>query len=162
MSSASAISPFDPESENWWSREPSKLAKRLCDFSLFVQRLRVQMRFGELTRAPLQLVRFQIKESVAECDWLARPCDPWDEGLQPEIGLRHASLQALKDAVDVRSLLFYLMPDIDAAFFRIYRGRSPYICEGTYGKDLVIAGHVNDSRLHTATCIRLRCGPSFS
>lgn len=136
MPSAPATSPFEPETDEWWSKDPSRLAKQLCDISLFFQRLRVQMRFGELTRAPLQLIRFQMKESIAECDWLARLPDPWDEALKPEIGQRHASLQALKDAVDVRALLFNLMPDIDAAFLRIYRRRP------AYGPDLVIAGHV--------------------
>lgn len=136
MSSASAVSPFEPESNEWWSKGSSRLAKRLCDVSLFVQRLRLQMRFGELTRAPLQLIRFQMKESVAECDWLSRLPDPWDADLHPEIAQRHASLQALKDAVDVRSFLFYLLPDIDAAYLRIYRRRS------TCDRDLVIGGHV--------------------
>ena len=136
MSSASAIAPFDPENEEWWSKESSGLAKRLCEVSLFMRRWRVQMRFGELSRAPLELVRFQIKERVAECDWLARRPDPWDDGLHPDIGRRHASLQALKDAVEVRSLLFYLLPDVDAGFLRIYR-RKP-----AGGRDLIIAGHV--------------------
>lgn len=136
MSSVSAVSPFEPESDEWWSKGSSRLAKQLCDASLFYRQLRVQMRFGELTRAPLQLTRFQMKDNVAECDWLARLPDLWDQDLKPEIGQRHASLQALKDAVDVRSLLFYLLPDIDAAYLRIYRRRS------AYANDLVIAGHV--------------------
>ena len=135
MSSASAITPFDPEEEGLWSSESCRLSKRLCDLSVFLQRLRVQMRFGELTRAPLQLVRFQMKENVAECEWLARQPDPWDQDLHPEVGLRHASLQALRDAVDVRSLLFGLLPGVDSAYLRIYRQRP-------IGRDLVIAGHV--------------------
>ena len=133
---SSVVSPFDPESENWRSKESSGLAKRLCDVSLFTQQLRVRMRFGELTRAPLDLVRFQMKDNVAECDWFARIPDPWDEGLPPEIGQRHTSLQALKDAVDVRALLFYLLPDVDAAYLRIYRQKF------AYAPELVIAGHV--------------------
>jgi hypothetical protein len=136
MSSASAFSSIDPEEENWWSKESCQLSKRLCDLSVFLQRLRVQMRFGELTRAPLQLVRFQMNENVAECEWLARQPDPWDEDLKPEIGLRHASLQALQDAADVRSLLFSQLPGIDSAYLRIYRQRS------MHARDLVIAGHV--------------------
>jgi hypothetical protein len=136
MLSASLVSAFEPDGDQWWSKGSSRLAKQLCEVGVFCQRLRAQMRFGELTRAPLQLVRFQMKESIAECDWMARLPDPWDEDLSPEIGQRHASLQALKDAVDVRSLLFYLLPDIDAAYLRIYR-RSP-----AFGHDLVIAGYV--------------------
>ena len=133
---SSAPSPFDPESENWGSKETSGLAKHLCDVSQFAQQLRVRMRFGELSRAPLELARFQMRESVAECDWFARVPDPWDESLPAAIGQRHASLQALKDAVDVRSLLFYLLPKVDAAYLRIYRQKF------SVAPDLVIAGHV--------------------
>jgi hypothetical protein len=135
MSTASAITPFDPEEKSLWSKESCRLSRRLCDLSAFLQRLRVQMRYGELTRAPLQLVRFQMKENVAECEWLARQPDPWDEGLHPSIGLRHASLQALQDAVNVRSLLFDVLPGVDSAYLRIYRQR-------IIGRDLVIVGHV--------------------
>ena len=137
MSSAFPISPFDPESENWWSKGSSRLAKRICDVGLFSRTLRVKMRFGDLTRAPLRMLRFQLKENVAECDWVARLPDPWDEGLRPEIGRRHASLQALRDAVDVRSLLFRALPDVDAAYLRIYR-ETP-----VRARELVIAGHVH-------------------
>jgi hypothetical protein len=137
MSSASAISPFDPESENWWSKGTSRLAKRVCDAGLFIHNLSVKMRFGELTRAPLQMLRLQLKGSVAECDWMARSPDPWDADLHPDIGQRHASLQALKDAVDVRNLLFHTLPDIDAAYLRIYR-ESPILAH-----ELIIAGHVH-------------------
>jgi hypothetical protein len=137
MSTASAISPFDPESENWWSKGTSRLAKRVCDVGLFVRSLRVQMRFGDLTRAPLKMLRLQLNENVAECDWLARVPDAWDASLMPEIGQRHASLQALKDAVDVRGLLFEMLPDVDAAYLRIYRELP------TRRRELIIAGHVH-------------------
>jgi hypothetical protein len=137
MSSAFPISPFDPESENWWSKGASRLAKQIGDASLFIHSLRVQMRFGSLTRAPLRMLRLQLKENVAECDWLARFPDPWDADLRPEIGQRHASLQALRDAVDVRCLLFQTLPDVDAAYLRIYR-ETP-----TRARELIIAGNVH-------------------
>ena len=137
MPSAFPISPFDTESENWWSKGTSRLAQRVCDVGLFVRGLRVRMRFGDLTRAPLRMVRLQLKESVAECDWIARLPDPWDEGLPPDIGQRHASLQALKDAVDVRFLLFEMLPDVDAAYLRIYRETPARV------RELIIAGHVH-------------------
>ena len=136
MSFASAISPFDPEGENWWSKGASRLAKRVCDVGLFVRSLGVQMRFGDLSRAPLRLIRLQLKESVAECDWVARSPDPWDMSLRPEIGRRHASLQALRDAVDMRCLLFYMLPDVDAAYLRIYRETF------SDARELIIAGNV--------------------
>jgi hypothetical protein len=137
MSSAFPISPFDTESENWWSKGTSRLAERVYNVGLFVRGLRVRMRFGDLTRAPLRMVRLQLKENVAECDWIARMPDPWDEGLRPDIGQRHASLQALKDAVDVRFFLFEMLPDVDAAYLRIYR-ETP-----VRARELIIAGHVH-------------------
>ena len=136
MSSAFPIFPFDPESEDWWSKGNSRLAKRVCDVGLFIRTLRVQMRFGDLTRAPLRMLRFQLEGRVAECDWLARLPDPWDEDLRPDIGQRHASLQALRDAVDMRSLLFHVLPDVDAAYLRIYRATA------TKPRELIVAGNV--------------------
>src|ERR1700733_9560290 len=120
MSFSSTISAFDSEGENWWSKSTSRLAKRITDVSLFMRAVRIQMRFGDLTRAPLQMLRFQIKGHVVECDWLARSPDPWDGALPPDVGRRHASLQALRDAVNVQSLLFCTLPDVDAAYLRIY------------------------------------------
>ena len=55
----------------------------------------------------------------------------------PDIGQRHASLQALKDAVDVRYLLFEMLPDVDAAWLRIYR-ETP-----ARARELIIAGYVH-------------------
>jgi hypothetical protein len=139
MSFASAISPFDSERENWWSKKNSKLASRICNLGQFVRSMRVQMRFGELTRAPLRMIRVQLVDGIAECDWVARPPDVWDRDLRPEIGQRHASIQALEDAVNVRGLLFEMLPDLDTAYLRIYRessGHSP---------EMIISGHVHRS-----------------
>ncbi len=56
-----------------------------------------------------------------ECDWLARPQDQWDADLPPGVGLRHAALQTLRDAIDVRSLVFGSFSGLDSAQFCIYR-----------------------------------------
>ena len=69
----------------------------------FLRGMRVQMRHGDLSRAPLHLLRFHLEDQVAECDWLACPADIWDRDLRLEIGHRHESLQTLKDAIDVRA-----------------------------------------------------------
>lgn len=152
MSSAFPISPFDPESENWWSKGAARLAKRICDVGLFVRGLRVQLRFGELTRSPLRLIRFELNENEAECDWIARQPDPWDANLRPEIGRRHASLQALQDAVEVRQLLFEVLPDVSAARLRIYRESS------NRGREMIIAGHVhrNTPSFRTVRSVAMR------
>lgn len=141
MSFTSATFLPDPSSRNnWMSKGEGGLVKQLCKASQFLRDFRVQMRFGELTRAPLRLVHFQILDEAVECDWLARPLDSWDADLSRNIQQRHASIQALRDAIDVRTLLFDLMPWMATAYFRIYR-ESP-----DYKREMIIEGcaHRND------------------
>jgi hypothetical protein len=110
---------------------------RLCELGNFVRGFRMRARFGELSRAPLCLLRFQLCGDAGECDWLARPPDAWDAGLPPNVGERNASQQALKDAIAVRDLLFTALPDLSTAVFRVYRrsaGDEP---------ELIIAGSVS-------------------
>jgi hypothetical protein len=134
MSLGSAISPSDPFNESWTLEGGDGLVKQLFKVSQFLRGLRVQMRFGKLSRAPLRLVRLQILDSGAECDWMARSPDPWDADLSRSIQQRHASLQALRDAIDVRALLFNLMPEMETLFLRVYRkspdGERELIIEG--------------------------------
>jgi hypothetical protein len=124
MSSVSTIDGSDSQKENWRSKTGSRLAKQLCNAGQLLRALRVQMRFGELTRAPLQLLRLNIREEVVECDWLARSPDPWDKDLPRNIEHRHEGLQALKDAIDVRALLFETLPHVETAYLRVYRESS--------------------------------------
>ena len=57
----------------------------LWEVADFVRSIRRQMRFGELSRAPLQLLRVEFARTCAtvECDWIARPADTWDSNLRP-------------------------------------------------------------------------------
>jgi hypothetical protein len=116
------------------------LVEQLERIGQFLRSLRVKIRFGELTRAPIRMIRLQVCKEVVECDWLARSADPWDIDLTQSVQQRHVSLQALRDAIDVRALLFDLMPDVETAYFRVYR-ESP-----NYTNDLIIRGstHRND------------------
>jgi hypothetical protein len=124
MSSVSANSSFQAYRKQWRLEKSPRLTEQFCDVSHFLCRLRVQMRYGELTRAPLKLLRLQISADTIECDWLARPPDAWDADLPRKVGRRHASLQALRDAIDVRALLFHTLPDAETAYFHIYRESS--------------------------------------
>jgi hypothetical protein len=121
MSSISADSSFEAYREQWRSDHGLRLTEQFCNVSHFLCRLRVQMRFGELTRAPLKLLRLEILTDSVECDWLARAQDPWDAELPRDVGQRHSSLQTLRDAIDVRALLFRTFPAAETAHFQIYR-----------------------------------------
>jgi hypothetical protein len=134
MSLVSTTAPLDPHWGNWRSEGSTRLVKQLCNASQFFRGLRVQMRFGELTRAPLQLLRLQILAEIVECDWLARAPDPWDADLSRSIQQRHASLQTIRDAIDVRALLFDTLPQVKTAYFHVYRESS------NYAQEMIIKG----------------------
>jgi hypothetical protein len=136
MSFGSPISPFDPDGQDWWSKGSSGLAQQISCVGRFLHDLRTQLRFGALSRAPLRLIRFQIKETCADCDWVARDPDSWDADLSRDIGKRHSSLQALKDAIDIRSLLFGAMPDLATARLRVYSASA------AHSPELIIIGNV--------------------
>jgi hypothetical protein len=93
----------------------------LWDAANFVRVLRTRMRFGELSRAPLHLLRLQLQGETAECDWMARAPDPWDADLLTGVGERNASSQALLDSMAVREQLFETLTDIRHADFRVFR-----------------------------------------
>jgi hypothetical protein len=95
--------------------------KELQQIADFVRGLRTQMRFGELSRAPLQLLRLQLEGETAEYDWIARPPDPWDAALPGRERDRNASLQTLLDAMALREMLFCVLPGIRSAEFRAFR-----------------------------------------
>ncbi len=119
MSSHFPFSISKTEGERW--RDHSNLAMGLWEIGHFLRRLRAHVRMGDLSRAPLRLLRFEINANRVQCNWVARPPDPWDADLRPEIGRRNVSVQALRDAIEVRRLLFDLLPDADQADLRIYR-----------------------------------------
>jgi len=95
--------------------------KQLWEVGNFVRGLRSRMRFGELSRAPLKLLRFELRGDKAECDWLTRPLDPWDASMPRNMQERQSSVQALHDAISVREMLFLAIPDANSAELRAYR-----------------------------------------
>jgi hypothetical protein len=128
--------PGTQESAGETKRKTMNLAKQLYDIGYFFRALRARLRFGRFSRVPLRLLRLELRGNSAECDWMARPADPWDADLPRPVGERHASLQALEDAILVRDLLFGALPGANAAAFRVYRestGTEP---------ELIIAGTV--------------------
>ena len=95
--------------------------KQLFEVANFLRQLRTRRRFGELSRSPLRLLRLQLQGDTAECDWLARSADIWDETLPRQVSERHASMQALQDGVAIRAIMFALLPGLKAAELRAFR-----------------------------------------
>jgi hypothetical protein len=121
MSLVPAFFRSDPYGKIWPSEREGRLAQHIFKASQFLRGVRVQLRFGELSRAPLRMIRLEIMDEAAECDWLVRPSDAWDDGLSRQVQQRHASLQALRDAIDMRAMMFDLMPQLETARCRVYR-----------------------------------------
>jgi hypothetical protein len=152
MSSVFDDSPFEPYMDDWRLDGRPWLAEQFCNVSRFLRGLRVRMRFGELTRAPLKLLRLNIYGETVKCDWVARAPDPWDQDFAQSIRKRHASLQALKDAINVRGLLFETMPHVRTADLRVFR-ETP-----SYTREMIIKGCVqrNDHSSRSIHSIAMR------
>jgi hypothetical protein len=111
----------NPASKHRGDTQGGNMLRHLCELGDFARRVHVQARFGELSRARLSLLRVEWCREYAECDWLARPADPWDRDLPAIVGKRNASAQALHDAIKIRALLFRVLPDLQTAELRAYR-----------------------------------------
>jgi hypothetical protein len=70
---------------------------------------------------PLQLRRCEVRRDTAECEWFMRPPDPWDIHLPPRVREEHITLQALRDALKMRELIFQAFPRVQRAELRTYR-----------------------------------------
>lgn len=113
------------------------LFKRICEVGHALRDLRMKMRFGALSRAPLRLLRFEMTNNIVECDWMARSADPWDTDLTRKVQQRHASLQVLRDAIDIRGLIFSAMPQVEAANLRVFRESQDYM------REMIVTGCVH-------------------
>jgi hypothetical protein len=93
----------------------------LWELADLVREVRRRLRYGELSRAPLRLLRVEWREASAECDWIARTADAWDADLKRLERERNESRQALADAIAVRHLIFDAFPAVDCALLRAFR-----------------------------------------
>jgi len=105
----------------------------------FLERARRRLRYGTLSREPLRLLRLVWKEATVECDWLMRPADPWDNSLPKRIADEHQTLQALRDALSLRDLVFASFADVERADLRMFRE------EGENRFELMMTGTVSRS-----------------
>jgi hypothetical protein len=139
--------------------EKGRMMRHLLEIGDFVRRMRIHTRFGDLSRARLQLLHFALRGDEAECNFLARPADAWDADLPSRVSERNVSVQALRDAISVRSLLFRILPDISKAVLRVYRMSGESI-------ELIITGVVKREEQAPATVRSLTmraklCGLQF-
>jgi hypothetical protein len=112
------------------------LLDQLYEASDFIRRIRIRARFGKFSRAPLEPLRLVVHGAFAECSWLSRAADEWDQDLPRPMRERNATTQALADALSVRVFLFSALPAVASAHFRVYRQN-----DGGQ-RDLIIAGTV--------------------
>jgi hypothetical protein len=135
--------------------------KVLTEMAGFLRRARRQLRSGELSREPMQLVRVEWKGDLLECDWLMRPVDPWDKYLPPELATENQTLQALRDALKLRAIIFQSFPAVALAQLRMFRADTNHQLE------LVMTGSVNrwDEEFHRVPSVMMRarmCGFRFT
>jgi hypothetical protein len=139
--------------------EQGRMMRHLCEIGDFVRHMRIHTRFGDLSRARLKLLHFELRGDKAECNFLARPADVWDADLPSRVSDRNVSVQALRDAISVRALLFRILPDLSKAVLRVYRMSGESI-------ELIITGVVRREEQAPATVRSLTmraklCGLQF-
>ena len=121
--------------------------RQLWEVADFVRKMRREMRFGEISRAPLRLLRVELRNDTLECDWITRPPDIWDSSLRRAERDRNESQQILLDAITIRSLVFDALPKIDCAVLRAFRqpAREPpeMILLGTVSREVPEMHRVN-------------------
>jgi hypothetical protein len=114
--------------------------RQLWEVADFVRKMRREMRFGEISRAPLRLLRVEWRDETLECDWVTRPPDVWDSSLRRSDRDRNESQQILLDAMAIRNLVFDVLPKIDCAVLRAFRqpAREPpeIILLGTVSREM--------------------------
>lgn len=135
--------------------------KALADFAAFLRQARRHSRSGELSREPLSLLRVEWKGDSVECDWVMRPVDPWDRDLPLHLAKENQTLQALRDALQLRDMIFRCFPAVASAHLRMFRPSQDHQLE------LVLSGWVSrhDEVLHRVPSIVMRakmCGLRFT
>jgi hypothetical protein len=135
--------------------------KSLWEVADFVRLAPKRLRFGELSRAPLRLLRLELRGEVAECEWMARAADAWDVHLPAAVAERHAAIQALEDSLSIRQMLFATVPSASRAVLRVFRiGRE-------MRPELIIAGQVTrdappEPAVRSVAMRAMSCGFRFS
>jgi hypothetical protein len=135
--------------------------RALFNAEIFLWSVHRRMRFGEFSRRPLRLLRLEWKSACVECDWIMRSADPWDRILPERLAEEHQTLQALRDAMSLRDMVFGCFPEVDQAALRMFRTRA------SVEPELMMTGFVQRSNevLPRVASVALRaklCGFHFS
>jgi hypothetical protein len=135
--------------------------KALIETGEFLRQARKRLRYGDLSREPLLLLRVEWKSNVVECDWLMRPGDPWDKYLPPHLAQENQTQQSLRDALQLRELILRCFPAAGSAHLRMFRAEEDQRLE------LVMTGSVTRSNeiLDRVASLVMRaklCGFSFN
>ena len=105
----------------------------------FLRKVRSRLRFGERSRGQLQLMRIEVRNSDASCDWVARPVDEWDAYIPLHEAARNFTAQTLDDAIGMRNFLFGALGAVNMAELRAFRllpgGEHELILSGTAYRD---------------------------
>jgi len=135
--------------------------RMMTDVAEFLRSAKRFLRSGELSREPLQLLRVEWKGDRVECDWLMRPADPWDKYLPPHLATENQTLQALRDALQLRKTILHSFPAVSLAYLRMYRA------DENRRLELVMTGSVSrwDEEFHRVPSVMMRakmCGFRFT
>ncbi len=95
--------------------------QQLYEVADFVRATRRRLRFGELSRAPLRILRLALRGDSAECDWMTRPPDVWDSNLSLPARDESVSRQAVADAMALRAILLDELSSVRSAVLRSFR-----------------------------------------
>jgi hypothetical protein len=122
----------------------------------FVRKVRTRLRFGEMSRAPLTLLRLEVSNSEVECDWIMRPPDAWDEDLPRSIREANISHQTLRDALRIREMLFAAFDDVCSAKLRVFRytqsDETELIMTGTVLRDDEVPTRIQSLAMRAQLC----------
>lgn len=113
--------------------------KALLEAAGFLSSARRTMRYGSFSREPLLLLRVEWKGDSVACDWLIRSADPWDKYLPAHLAEEHQTLQALRDAMSLRDIIFKSFPAVITADLRMFRA------DGEHHLQLMMVGSVSRS-----------------
>lgn len=111
--------------------------KPIWAISDFMRATTRQLRFGELSRAPLEVMRLEWRVDSLECDWMVRPADAWDASIRRPERDRNVAQQALRDAMTLRDLIFSELREVNSASLRAFQRSA-----ADESPELVIAGTV--------------------